>query len=153
MEMIPVVINKAVRDIYEKIPMKVLIVEAVLLGLYLYSASLVYSFSKPTFASLLLLYLMGNFFILCSYVKPSALLRSIGILTVVFLEIIFLFFLFPGLLSRLRGATVIHLGTATLVSPMSVQLRTVSQTALGFILPIISVGYSLISGWKRSPQS
>ena len=77
MEMISVSINKTVGDIFEKIPMKVLIVEAVLLGLYLYSASLVYSFSKPTFASLLLLYLMGNFFILCSYVKPSALLRSI----------------------------------------------------------------------------
>lgn len=146
-------IHKAAGDIFEKIPMKVLIVEAVLLGLYLYSASLVYSFSKPTFASLLLLYLMGNFFILCSYVKPSALLRNIGVLTAVFLDIMFLFVLFPGLLSRLRGATVIHLGTATLVSPMSVQLRTVSQTALGFILPVISVGYSLISGWKRSPQS
>ena len=41
MEMISVSINKTVGDIFEKIPMKVLIVEAVLLGLYLYSASLV----------------------------------------------------------------------------------------------------------------
>ena len=141
-------INRSGQGIFEAIPFKTLVTAFILLGIYSFSIFPICNYhSKLVFVSLLLFYLTGTLFILYSYIKPCAILRNIGILTMALLTITLLFIIFPSLLARLRGAIVIPLGTATVAASKFEQFERFGPI-IGLILPTISTIYFIIDRRK-----